>query len=565
MKKLFNKIFVASLAAIMALSATGCNKTPVEVNEESDGKRIEIKATVAGYGTGWLTDIVKKFNEVYADEGYEAVVTQEDIAIQALNEIISPKDCTTDIYFQYSDLITNALNKSRAVLKSDKALLTDLTDVLNSPAIGFDKQEHGKAITERIIGDISKSVKYKGKLSGFDGLYGIPWQGGSQGVYINKNILKEYNYTTDDLLTTDDFLAVIQSMAPAPTDENLKNPDLMFPVAWSPSKAPGYWGNLLKPLMAQYEGLDSFNNFYDFVPDEGTTVDNGYTVYEKQGIRQALKVVEKLLDKDLCAPGTTSRDHIQMQAAVATGRAFMCVTGDWIYKELEADYSSSMANVLAIKTPVISALGVKLGLCGANHSVDDTCAACNEKLREIIKLVDEGIDNDVQIASRQGVSTDKVATIRDARGYYEMGYYSCVAMIPAYSDAIKGAKLFLRFMYSDEAMRLYRNKTYVDLPATYVEEPQADEREFVQRMYERVFKNDAKYFYGMSLSPIRTIANVKEFPNEGSIAAVMTGLSYSHSHGTKGQYTVDGVFNDNIKYVKASWSDYLKQSGLDRD
>lgn len=567
MRKFFSKFLVLVLAAIMTFGVVGCGGAPVEINEDSDGKRIEVKAIIAGYGTGWLTDIVNRFNEVYADEGYEVVVTQEDIAVPALNEIVTPKDCTTDIYFQYADLIDNALNKSRAILKSDKALLTDLSDVLNSPAINSSKQEEGAKISERLVGNIADSVKYKGRLKGFDGLYGIPWQGGTMGIYINKNVLAQYGYTQDDLLTTDDFLSVVSSMAPAPTDDNLKNESLMFPVAWSPQKAPGYWEYLFNPLMAQYEGLESFNNFYEFIPDEGDTVEYGYKVYEKQGIKEALTVLEKLVNKDWSAPGTTSKDHIQMQALVATGKAFMCVSGDWIYKELEADYSSHMENVVAIKTPVISALGVKLGLCGKTHAVGDTCADCNVKLREVVMAVDEGIDNDAQIVSKQGgaLTAEKVKAIREARGYYQAGYYDCVGMIPSYSDAIKGSKLFLRFMYSDEAMALYRNKTYVDLPASYTVEPEEDSRAFVQAMYERMFNNDAKNFLGKGLSPIRTIANVRTFPNEGNLGVVANGLSYSHSHGTKAQYTVDGVYRDNVEYVRNSWTDYIKQAGLDRE
>lgn len=568
MKKIFNKVVGIALSAVAVFSMAGCGGAPVEIPEtDTDGKRIEIKATIAGFGVDWLADIVEKFNEVYSDEGYEAVVTQQDTTINAINELITPKECTTDIYFQYRDLIDIALNKSRSILKSDKALLADITDVLNSPAIGTDKQEHGDKLIDRIVGNLADNVKYTGKLKGYNGLYGIPWQGGSTGVYINKNVLAKFGYTLDDILTTDDFIDVIRKMAPEPTEENLTNTSLMFPVSWSGKVAPGYWEYLYNALLCQYEGLESFNNFYGFVPDEGDVVSNGYSVYEKQGILESLKVLDALLDKDLASPGIASRDHIQMQAAVATGKAFMCVTGDWIYKELEADYSSKMSNVIAIKTPVISALGVKLGLCGKTHNSGDSCSACNEKLRNIVKAIDAGTDSDAKIASDVGggATVEKVARIREARGYYEGGSYSTVAMIPAFSDAVKGAKLFLRFMYSDECMKMYREKTYVDLPATYIEEPEKDSREFVQAVYDRIFANSGKSYTDYNLSPIRRVAGVRDFPNEGALSAVVNGLTYSHSHASKGQYTPSEIYQNNITFVKASWGDYLREAGLDAE
>ena len=565
MKNNFKKVLGVGLAAVLTMGAVGCGPTEVEIDPESDGKRIEIKATVAGFGTGWLTEIVKSFNETYKAQGYEAVVTQEDPEISARNEITTPKDCTTDIYFQYTDLITSVLDRSRQVLKSDKALLVDLSDVLNSPAVNPQGEEEGKPIKERIIGKIEDSMAYKGRLQGFDGLYGMPWQGGTTGVYINKNILAEYDYTLDDILTTDDFLAVVDDIAPEPTEENLLNPDNVFPVSWSPQKAPGYWEYLFNPLFAQYEGLESFKNFWEFIPDEGTQVEKGYTVYEKEGLREALKVLEKLLNKDYSAPGTTSMDHVQMQSRVATGKSFMVVTGDWVYKELESDYANYMENLIAIKTPVISALGVKLKLCGVNHATTDSCANCNAKLRNIVKAVDDGEKTDAQIATEVGTSESNVARIREARGYYESGYYDCAAVIPAFSDAIKGSKLFLRYMYSDAMMKKYREATYVDLPATYTVEPEQSQYAFVNAIYERMFSNNAKNYIARGLTPLRTLAKVQLFPNEGNLGVIANGLSYSHSHAaeTQAQYTVQGIFNNNIEYVKVSWGDYIHQAGLD--
>lgn len=104
---------------------------------------------------------------------------------------------------------------------------------------------------------------------------------------------------------------------------------------------------------------------------------------------------------------------------MAQGKSMFIVAGDYLYKELEKDYKTEMENIIAVKTPVISALGVKLDLCGAGaHEKDAPCAACNEKLRAVVKAVDEEKKTDEEIAAAQSVTAAKVKEIRAARGYY---------------------------------------------------------------------------------------------------------------------------------------------------
>ena len=562
MRKRF-KFLAGLLACVTAFGVTACGKTPIETGE-TDGKRIEVKAVVAGYGVDWLTALASRFNEIYQAEGYEVVITQTDTQDFAKNEISYPKKCTTDIFFEYNN-IDDLLNKSYSILKQkNTALLEDLSDVYNSPAIGADKQPEGKNIIDRMSPVIAENMKYHGTLKGFDGLYGIPWQGGYNGIYVNKVKLAELGFSTDNLLTTDDLKTVINACAPPKTEAALTDPNGFFPVAWSQKVAPGYWDYMFQALMAQYEGTQSFENFVNFVPDEGTMNEKGYTVYEKRGILEALKVIEFLEDRDLCVPGTSSMDHVTAESRVATGKSLIVVAGDYMYKELEKDYSDYYENVTPIKWPVISALGVKLGLCGTTHAAGAECSACNAKLREVVKAVDAGKTND-EIVAALGVNATQAAAVREARCQYMGGAGTVAASIPAYSDAKKGAKLFLRFMYSDEGMRIFRSKTYVDLQASYTVEPADSEFEFVQKMYERNKSNNVLVHDSYYNSPIRR-SGVAEFPKQETITNLFTQLSYTHSHGSPNAgFTPTEIYNDNISWVKANWTDYIRQAGLDND
>lgn len=558
-----SKILAAMLAAVTAFGVSACGNTPIETGE-TDGKRIEVKAVIAGYGTDWLDALAARFNQIYASEGYEVVITQTDTELNAKNEITYPKKCTTDIFFEYNNT-DELINKSYSILRQkETALLEDLSDVYNSPAIGANKQPEGKNIADRMDEGIIDNMKYRGTLPGYNGLYGIPWQGGYNGIYVNKNKLAELGYTTDNLLTTDDLKAVINSCAPEKTEAALTDPNGFFPVSWSQKSAPGYWDYMFEALMAQYEGTQSYENFVNFVPDEGTTIEKGYTVYEKRGILESLKVVEFFEDRDLCVPGTSSMDHITAESRVATGKSLMVVAGDYIYKELEKDYSQYYGNLLPIKWPVISALGVKLNLCGKTHAAGEECADCNAKLRQVVKAVDEGKTSE-EIVSSLGVTEAAAKAIREARCQYMASAGTVVASIPAYSDAKKGAKLFLRFMYSDDGMKIFREKTYVDLPASYTVEPEQSSLEFVQKIFERDKANDVMVNGSYFESPIRR-SGVPEFPKQQTTVNLFTQLSYTHSQGRPNAgYTPQEIYEGNISWVKSSWGDYIRQSGLENN
>lgn len=561
-KSKFSKMLVIALSAIMLFGATACGK-PVEI-PSGEGKEIKVKIIIAGYNTDWLHAVADLFNKTYKDEGYKVTIALEDTVLNATNELKTPQKNDTDLYFEY-DNINEIIPQSYSILRQKGvAILEDLSDVWNNPAIGVDKQPVGEKIIDRIAptGEIS-GYKYNGKLQGYNGIYGLPYQGGNNGIYYNPSVLAQYGYDAEDLLTTDDFLAVIKDIAPEPTRENVSNPNLIFPVSWSVNLTAAYHEQIFLDWLAQYEGEESFANFMQFIPDEGSLIDNGYKVYEKQGIYESLKVVYEYLNRDYSNPKIAEYDHVQSEALVATGKAAFVVAGDFIYKELEKDYGDYLNNVLLLKTPVISALGKKLNLCGAgSHDNEASCTACNEKLRNIVSAVDKNELTDEQIAVAQGVTKEKVTTIREARGYYVSGGDGSLvqAFIPSYADAKEGAKLFLRFLYNDECMKLYREHTYTDLPATWINTPEESDINFVKSMNDVRNGPNAKAvrkdYYTSTLRQNNAI-----FPKQVTVPALYLALSHSHTFG-KAESTPKDIYDGNIEWVRVSWPDYLQAANL---
>lgn len=556
----FTRIMATALATISAFTMVACG------GGKGEGENVcEIKALISGYDVEWLGEMVTAFNAAFKDEGYEVKVTLTDSDIGAAQEILSPKRNTTDLYFEGNNINT-LIERSRSVLgRNGGALLEDLTDVLDSKAINAQGQEEGENIRDRIDPKVLEMCKYSGTLTGFDGYYGLPQTKSATGVYINKKVLVEKGYSTDDLLTTNGLLKVISELAPAnPLDETA-----FFPVAWSGLKAPGYWDYLAQVLFAQYTGLTNYDNFWDFIPQTGTLEDNGYTVYSDQGILEALNVVEELENKDLAVPGTSSMDHIGAESRVFTGKSLMVVSGDWIYTEMKKDFGQYLNDVIAIKTPVLSSLGVKLCLCGKTHqeleneTLND-CADCETLLKAIVKHIDDNTLTDEQIATEVGVSAEKVVTIRERRGYY-FGQASVGIAIPSYANAKSVAKKFIRFMYSSDGIKIYQKNTHDWLAVSEIEKVDTSTLSEIDRLiYEKKNLDNSIALHADTSNVMRSQNLGMGLSPEHGSPLIYTNLAYSHSTTTNPTVTAENTFIAGKRKAKNNWQDWLANAGLNQ-
>ena len=570
MRKTIKKTVATVLALGMGLSLmpmTACKKG--SANDEST---CEVKAVIAGYATDWLVEAADVFNDMYEDEGYSVEISLMDTDVGMAMEMTTPKRNTTDLYFEWTGSIDNLIEKSRSILGADGgALLEDLSDVLSSSAINKNKQSVGGAIEERIDPTHVDLSRYKGSFSGFDGVYGMPWYGGTAGIYVNKKVLAEKGYTFDAFLTTDSMIEMTEALAPK-GDARL-NRNSFFPVTWT-GMSSGYWDYWIQSLIAQYMGFDTYKDFWDFIPAGGeeAMIESGYTVYENRGIYEALKVAETLENRDYAVPGTAGMNHIEAQARLFEGSSLYMVTGDWVYKEMELNYGDKLDDVIAVKNPVVSALGVKLGLCGTTHEepafdtdnfvADYSCAACETKLRAIIKAVDANAKTDAQIASDVGVTEEQVATVRERRGYYQANT-GFSAMIPSYSNAKDVAKLFLRFLCSDDGIDIYTKNTYSNFIVeriTPIDSSTLSDRE--KAVYDMMYTGKTTPFFTKSNNPIRVVTSSSVFPAAGTTKLAYLNLSYSHIDTKNPVYTAKSTFFDNVLIAKGNWADWVATAGL---
>ena len=584
MKKTLKKIALCSLAGIISMSAVACGPT---VDNSTESNHCKIAALKVGYGNDWLYESIETFNNLYKNEGYSVELVLEDSNINSANEIKRKNKNDTDLYFDYNQ-VNVLVESSYSVLREQKvSLLEDLSDVLTTVPLNDNKQVEGtKTIAEK-FGDKNSKLLGKGKYTGlnvseqdYPGQYGIPYATSTSGIYVNKKALNDLGYTTDDLLTTDAILDMCDAIVKNYDIDDKNYVNLFFPIAYGASDASGYPSYMLDYWYAQYTGATNYLNFWDFVPQTGSLETNGYSVYEDQGLLEALRCVSEFVNSDLvqAGSGSTSAGAAQDRVFVGTSKAnyaqgsLLMISGDWLYYEASKNNPTRLNDVMAIKAPIISALGMKLGLCGTAHPAvvegytgrNSHCDACEAKLKEIIKLVDEYTyeeKTNQELATMVGVPETSIKEIRDARGYIICGEGECYAFIPSYANAKKVAKLFLRHLFSDDQQRVFMEKSFVDSIVEVSSNKNVEDMSARElSLYEKLNSYNNTRLFPNKNNKIRQAVSVL-FPATSTTVGVISGLSYSHKYGTP-QYTPEDVYKNNIDYVEICWYDYLSAAGL---
>ena len=108
-------------------------------------------------------------------------------------------------------------------------------------------------------------------------------------------------------------------------------------------------------------------------------------------------------------------------------------------------------NIDYIRMPVVSDL-IKIPV------VKDGGVNTDEKLAEVIRYVDATDSGDQSAVKPEGVSEEAIARVREARHFsYTRGGTDHTMVVAGWSEKIDLAKDFIKFMYSDEGMKVYYN------------------------------------------------------------------------------------------------------------
>ena len=419
--------------------------------------------------------------------------------------------------------------------------LADLTDVYDSIIPG-----ENIAIKDKIYSDYYDLYSINGKQ------YVMPWAHSMTGILFNKDVFEENNWEIPK--TTAELLSLCETIYQEKVKDT-KEADRIYPFAWAGDNASGYWSYILEVWWAQYDGTQAYKDFWQVNYEGGLA--EGYQLYAQQGKLEGLTVLQNILQaKDsenatkYSRSGSIVETHTSAQLKLFEGKAAMMVTGDWCESEMSRDYKGKV-NVEMMKPPVISSLSTKLGIDEATLSL-------------IVSLIDDETISDYEI--RPGnlgipttVTAQAIAQIKEARSLvYNIGPNHQI-WVPAYSAELETAKDFLKFMATDEAIRIYIQETGNSLPYTFTIEKDGidselwlDMSDFSKSQYDLLQSTTALLLDGSH--PIRYMANANAFNKYASYVKEMA------SDGT--QKTVYQIWKDEYDFAKEEWSNWLELANL---
>lgn len=465
-----------------------------------------------------LADAYRKYNpEVTIEVNCNPLVPEEaPTALEA-------KSSAVDIY------MLNGLNIG-SLCENAKGALEPINDVYESKP-KTDKVEGGKTIEELISDPILPSMMYGGDQEEYVGnYYALPIGSNPHSLVINKtcmdDLFGEGNWevprTSDELIELcEDIKALNAKVEIAGEEQDV----YAFIYA---GNALEYWRYMWYPWVAQYDGVEAYNEARDSKIDGEYNKDARFT----DGKLEAMKALETIVKRanGYCHPDSMSNNHTTVQKYFMQGRAAMMCCGDWMENETDTEYSPDL---MMVKAPILSAYGTKLGLT-------------DEQLSAAVKAVDEGG------SAPSGVSEAAFESVKEARKIVFTLANTQIAVIPVTSVNKDIAKDFMRFLYSKEGFDIYAKETGGSrLP---VEDYQLD-KDLVASMsmfglsIKEIAESDIEYIYTGSNDPIVYRAGLSEF-----LRSEKPELSLAKKSNP---LTAQEVFDAEKKLVYSNWDTYI--------
>lgn len=529
MKKLFT-LFLALVMSITALSVAGCGGS-----EDPDDTLI-IDIQKGGYGTEWLTAIKDSY---VAETGKKVTVSQLALTTEAESALVTGES-STDIYFTMDPLMKYQYTKTTISGTTYDCLLEDLTSFIETDKIAGEN----KTIKEKINAQYLDYYKIT-RLDGTEKVYTLPWAIGLLGIVKNNKVWQNEWQIPN---TTDKFIEFCQTIKDSGA------------VPFAYSEEYSYYNYLFETFVAQYEGVDNMDQMWEAKGPIGSANENKMNrnfLSQYQGIRYAYEVMAQLLQSEKVGNelkskyqfGNTSKDHIGTQTFFLNPehKIAMMMSGDWILNEMKQSFGDNI-DLEFIKTPVISALGNKLGIT-------------DDQLSAIIDYVDGTTSSAPEFISSAGLSNEEVISqVRAARNIIPTNANSMAFYIPAYSNAKDAAKDFIKYMLSDKGLAIYQSTLGYAMPYEYDWLGLAN----ASKMTNFIKKGYQDFYFGKILYPTERNKSLifakselrihdnhdKKFENEFS----KTELSPAQ--------IAEQYFKDDYRRVSESWTKYMTAAGL---
>ncbi|MBQ8684581.1 MAG: extracellular solute-binding protein [Clostridia bacterium] len=518
MKKI-KKVLALTMALGLIATSTACGGS-------KNADTLIIEAFDGGYGVQWLYDIVDAYKAANPDKKVEIKnTTPYD---EGFETALSSGATTTDLYFGRESMRKYMMSNTVINGQTYDSLLANLTDVYTGNVPGEDIKVEDKFIAE------SLQNAYVEDDEGNKSYFTMPWIGGAGGIIYNKKVWKD---TWEVPNTTDELLEICQTI----------KTDGYTPMIYCLQDS--YWYFPCEIWFAQYEGKTSVDAFWNGYDENGER----YTpeILLTKGLLKSYEVVESLLQDSKGFMDARSKTDdfttVQTHFLATDSKIAMIPNGDWIQREMSANYSEDEVDIGFLKTPVISSIVETLEYRNGTEYMSD------ETLSAVIAAIDSGA------TSYDGVSAADFARLQEARSIYT-GFCGHVAWVPAYSSKVDLAKDFLRYMTTDESIRIFTKATngytqpfHFDYTTDAETSPYM--KNFMLNSYE-LQRTGTFVARNAATDRLFCVGGVKMYGNSGNFE---TYFSASNSADYLSAYD---YYEAEYNFVKSRWSNYLQLAGI---
>lgn len=436
--KIFKKASCLIVAACTAFTAIGCSGN----GGGGDANTLDIFATNAGYGVEWITDMVEGFkNSSWVKEKYPNLTVNfgpgdYDNVSSIGNKVTAGSEKAN----KYDLLFTcNACGDSFGT-SAAKTFFEDLDDVYSGAIPGesaYDGTE-GKQLKDKMKDSYLKAQVTKMPNDDNEYYYSFPWLMGTTGIVYNKTKLTKYMPSYELPRTSDELLAMLDELAVS-MSEDKDSP-------WVMLNGGDYCGGICTVWWAQYDGAESYDRYFKGVNEAGEySAEN----FSQTGRLRSLQLLEKIYSGNHVHEdsylGIKQFMKIQNKYLRGLDGIFM-FQGDWF--ENENKDTKTQQEFDWLKVPVMSEITEK---CDDKEMTD-------EQLSYVVALVDENkaysdASEDYGAKFGKSLTESDYDRIYEARNL-ELLFHGHQAHIPNYASGKEIAKDFLRFMASDEGIRI---------------------------------------------------------------------------------------------------------------
>ena len=444
MKKKFNSTLLF-VTAVLATTVAGCNS-----KSEEGPKIIQIGVACKGYRSDFATDLVEAFNNKHDGVKAKIVYTGPDANYQ--DNRLQLKNNQVDLIFTLRNTVfATQINKTLRHW-------ADLSDIYDSPLEGYAEADGTKKIKDYMDTSFLNSFTFTdGKQ------YAIPFTSGVVGLLYNKT---RWDLTNEALKAAGKDELVLPKTTNEMFDlfDRIKTNDVKKAsggaYAFSYSGINSYMHFMFNSLWPQYLGSSTAENFFKGQDENGVyTAD----IYKTDARLYSYEVVRKMI---LASNGYVASEDIGItydleQLSFLRGKSLFSCNGDWMEAEASKQFNPGEADVVLLRTPVLSEI-VKNPLIADDFN--GSASTKDKKLANIISLIDEKyIEQDNKPneadATTLSVSLNTLNFIYEAR-LVRHTLPDFTAVIPEYSAELNEAKDFLRFMLSKEGQEIVMNATY---------------------------------------------------------------------------------------------------------